>query len=227
MHALLIADDAAWARSIESMLEESGVSVHIADRGADDVCGKIPACDVIVLDLPNLSGADVVRGLRDAGVKTPVVILCSNAGIEDAFRSLGFDAVECVVKPFYRWHFTACVHAAIRRAQGHADTVITTGDLAINLDRKSVDVAGTCVSLTSREYKTLEQLALAQGAILSRQTLRDHLYGGVDEPDLKMIELFILTLRKKLSDAANKSGRERKPYVEIVADGGYRLPKAS
>jgi two-component system cell cycle response regulator CtrA len=223
MHALLIADDSAMARSIESMLEENGFTVHTVDHGAPGIgCGKIPVCDIIVLDLPDTSNVDIVRALRDTAVKTPIVILSWNTGVEDTFRGLGLGAVDHVVKPFFQWELAACIRAAVRRSQGHADTIIRIGDLALNLDRKRVDVAGARVRLTGKEYKILELLALAKGAALSRETLRGHLYSGIDEPELKMIDVFIASMRKKLADASRGE-----PYVEMVADRGCRLRNAS
>jgi two-component system, cell cycle response regulator CtrA len=223
MHALLIADDSAWARSIESTLKEDRFTVHTADRSVAGIgSGNIPACDIIVLHLPDMSSANLARALRDAGLKTPIVIPSSNAGIDNAFRDLGLGAVDSLIKPFFQWEFAASVHAAIRRSQGHADNIIRIGDLAINLDRKRIDVANAHVSLTFKEYKIMELLALAKGAILSRETLRDHLYPGVDQPELKMMDIFIAMLRKKLANASRGE-----PYVQIVAESGFRLRNAS
>ena len=112
----------------------------------------------------------------------------------------------------------ARIHAIVRRSKGHAQSLIETGDLVINLDSKSVEVSGTRVHLTGKEYQMLELLALRKGTTLSKEMFLNNLYGGIDEPELKIIDVFMCKLRKKL---ANASGG--KDYIETVWGRGYIL----
>jgi two-component system cell cycle response regulator CtrA len=151
-------------------------------------------------------------------VKTPILILSGMAGIEDKVRGLGFGADDYMTKPFHKDELVARIHAIVRRSKGHAQSVITTGDLVVNLDAKTVEVGGQRVHLTGKEYQMLELLSLRKGTTLTKEMFLNHLYGGMDEPELKIIDVFICKLRKKL-DAA--SGGQN--YIETVWGRGYVL----
>jgi DNA-binding winged helix-turn-helix (wHTH) protein len=140
------------------------------------------------------------------------------AGIEDKVRGLGFGADDYMTKPFHKDELVARIHAIVRRSKGHAQSVITTGDLVVNLDAKTVEVGGQRVHLTGKEYQMLELLSLRKGTTLTKEMFLNHLYGGMDEPELKIIDVFICKLRKKL-DAA--SGGQN--YIETVWGRGYVL----
>ena len=112
----------------------------------------------------------------------------------------------------------ARIHAIVRRSKGHAQSVITTGELTVNLDTKTVEVHGQRVHLTGKEYQMLELLSLRKGTTLTKEMFLNHLYGGMDEPELKIIDVFICKLRKKLSEA---TGGEN--YIETVWGRGYVL----
>jgi len=112
----------------------------------------------------------------------------------------------------------ARIHAIVRRSKGHAQSVITTGDLVVNLDAKTVEVGGQRVHLTGKEYQMLELLSLRKGTTLTKEMFLNHLYGGMDEPELKIIDVFICKLRKKL-DAVSGSQN----YIETVWGRGYVL----
>ena len=106
----------------------------------------------------------------------------------------------------------------MRRSKGHAQSVVQFGDLLINLDAKTTEVNSTRVNLTGKEYQVLELLSLRQGMTISKEMFLNHLYGGMDEPELKIIDVFMCKLRKKL---ANASGG--KNYIETVWGRGYIL----
>jgi two-component system, cell cycle response regulator CtrA len=116
----------------------------------------------------------------------------------------------------------ARIHAIVRRSKGHAQSVIHTGDLIVNLDTKTVEVNGVRVHLTGKEYQILELLALRKGTTLTKEVFLNHLYGGMDEPELKIIDVFICKLRKKLANASNG-----KNYIETVWGRGYVLREPS
>ena len=221
MRVLLIEDDSATAQSIELMLKSENFNVYITDLGEEGVdLGKLYDYDIILLDLnlPDMSGYDVLKTLRVAKVKTPILILSGLGGIEDKVRGLGFGADDYMTKPFHRQELIARIHAIVRRSKGHAQSVIATGKFAVNLDAKTVEVDGKSVHLTGKEYQMLELLSLRKGTTLTKEMFLNHLYGGMDEPELKIIDVFICKLRKKLSEA---TGGEN--YIETVWGRGYVL----
>jgi two-component system cell cycle response regulator CtrA len=214
MRVLLIEDDSATAQSIELMLKSESFNVYTTDLGEEGVdLGKLYDYDIILLDLnlPDMSGYEVLRTLRLSKVKTPILILSGMAGIEDKVRGLGFGADDYMTKPFHKDELVARIHAIVRRSKGHAQSVIATGDLIVNLDAKTVEVGGQRVHLTGKEYQMLELLSLRKGTTLTKEMFLNHLYGGMDEPELKIIDVFICKLRKKL-DAA--SGGQN--FIETV-----------
>ena len=221
MRVLLIEDDAAVAQSITLMLKTAGFNPFVTDLGEEGIdLGKLYDYDIILLDLtlPDMSGYEVLRSLRVAKVKTPILILSGMASIEDKVKGLSFGADDYLTKPFHRDELVARIQAIVRRSQGHAEAVVTTEDLTVNLDKKVVQVAGTPINLTIKEYRILELLALRKGTTLTKEMFLNHLYGGMDEPELKIIDVFICKLRRKL---ANASGG--KNYIETIWGRGYVL----
>ena len=216
MRVLLIEDDSAIAQSIELMLKSESFNVYSTDLGEEGVdLGKLYDYDIILLDLnlPDMSGYEVLRK-----IKTPILILSGMAGIEDKVRGLGFGADDYMTKPFHKDELVARIHAIVRRSKGHAQSVITTGDLVVNLDAKTVEVGGQRVHLTGKEYQMLELLSLRKGTTLTKEMFLNHLYGGMDEPELKIIDVFICKLRKKLDAASGGIN-----YIETVWGRGYVL----
>src|SRR6185503_6742859 len=225
MRVLLIEDDSATAQSIELMLKSENFNVYITDLGEEGVdLGKLYDYDIILLDLnlPDMSGFEVLRSLRVSKIKTPILILSGLAGIEDKVRGLGFGADDYMTKPFHKDELIARIHAIVRRSKGHAQSVIQTADLVVNLDTKTVEVNGARVHLTGKEYQMLELLSLRKGTTLTKEMFLNHLYGGMDEPELKIIDVFICKLRKKLANASNG-----KNYIETVWGRGYVLREPS
>ena len=221
MRVLLIEDDSAMARSIELMLRSEGLNVYTTDLGEEGIdLGKLYDYDIIVLDLqlPDMSGFEVLKALRVAKVQTPVLILSGNAIVEAKVKALGFGADDYMTKPFHKDELIARIHAVVRRSKGHAQSVIKTGDITVNLDAKTVEVNGIRVHLTGKEYQMLELLSLRKGTTLTKEMFLNHLYGGMDEPELKIIDVFICKLRKKLANASNG-----KNYIETVWGRGYVL----
>jgi two-component system, cell cycle response regulator CtrA len=225
MRVLLIEDDNSTAQSMELMLKFEGFNVYTTDLGGEGVdLGKLYDYDIILLDLnlPDMSGFEVLRSLRVSKVKTPILILSALAGVEDKIRGLGFGADDYMTKPFHRDELVARVRAIVRRSKGHAQSVIQIGDLTVNLDTKTAEVNGACVHLTGKEYQILELLALRKGTTLTKEMFLNHLYGGLDEPEVKIIDVFICKLRRKLAAALNG-----KDYIETVWGRGYVLRERS
>ncbi len=221
MRVLLIEDDTAMAKSIDLMLQGDGFNVYGTDLGEEGLdLGKIYDYDIIVLDLnlPDMHGYDVLKKLRVAKVETPILILSGMSEPDDKVRGLGFGADDYMTKPFDKRELVARIHAIVRRSKGHSQSIITTGKLSVNLDSRAVEVESQRLHLTGKEYAMLELLSLRKGTTLTKEMFLNHLYGGMDEPELKIIDVFICKLRKKL---ANATGGEH--YIETVWGRGYVL----
>ncbi len=221
MRVLLVEDDPAMAQSVELMLKTAGMVVDTTDLGEDGLeIGKLYDYDIIVLDLmlPDMDGLEVLRRLRDARVETPVLILSGLTESEMKVKGLGTGADDYLTKPFDKEELLARIQAIVRRSQGHSQSIIKTGKLAVNLDTATVDVDGQAIHLTGKEYGILELLSLRKGTTLTKEMFLNHLYGGMDEPELKIIDVFICKLRKKLADATGGDN-----YIETVWGRGYVL----
>ena len=221
MRVLLVEDDPTTSRSIELMLTHANLNVYATDLGEEGIdLAKLYDYDLILLDLglPDMNGHEVLRQLRLARVDTPILILSGDDGTESKLKGFGFGADDYLTKPFHREELVARIHAIIRRSKGHAQSVIRTGRICVNLDAKTVDVGGTPVHLTGKEYQMLELLSLRKGTTLTKEMFLNHLYGGMDEPELKIIDVFICKLRKKLSQATGGDS-----HIETVWGRGYVL----
>src|ERR687898_678517 len=199
MRVLLIEDEATIAKSIELMLTTEGFNVYSTDLGEEGLdLGKLCDYDIILLDLnlPDMHGYDVLKKLRTAKIGTPVLILSGIGEMDSKVCALGFGADDYVTKPFHRDELVARIHAIVRRSKGHSQSV----------------------NLTGKEYAMLELLSLRKGTTLTKEMFLNHLYGGMDEPELKIIDVFICKLRKKLAAAT-----EGKNYIETVWGRGYVL----
>ncbi len=221
MRVLLVEDDPTTSRSIELMLTHANLNVYATDLGEEGIdLAKLYDYDLILLDLdlPDMDGHEVLRQLRLARVETPILILTGSDDTENKIKGFGFGADDYLTKPFHREELVARIHAIIRRSKGHAQSVINTGKVSVNLDAKTVEVDGKTVHLTGKEYQMLELLSLRKGTTLTKEMFLNHLYGGMDEPELKIIDVFICKLRKKLSVATDGDN-----YIETVWGRGYVL----
>jgi len=221
LRVLLVEDDAGVAKSIELMLKVEDIYVYRTDLGEEGVdLGKIYDYDVILLDLtlPDISGYDVLRSLRTARVATPVLILSGLASVADKNKGLGLGADDYLAKPFHKDELVARIHALVRRSKGHAESVIAVGDLIVNLEARTVELQGRKLHLTGKEYQILALLALRKGSTLTKEMFLNHLYGDLEEPEAKIIDVYICKLRKKLAGASG--GLD---YIETVWGRGYAL----
>ena len=221
MRILLVEDDPTTSRSIELMLSHANLNVYCTDLGEDGIdLAKLYDYDLILLDinLPDMSGHEVLRQLRLARIDTPILILSGADDTENKLKGFGFGADDYMTKPFHREELVARIHAIIRRSKGHAQSVIRTGRLCVNLDAKTVDVEGKTIHLTGKEYQMLELLSLRKGTTLTKEMFLNHLYGGMDEPELKIIDVFICKLRKKLAEATGGQN-----HIETVWGRSYVL----
>jgi len=221
MRILLVEDDSSTAKSIEMMLKSEGYVVDLADMGEDGLeIGKLYDYDIIVLDLmlPDIDGYEVLRRLRQARIKTPTLILSGLSELDAKVKGLGVGADDYMTKPFHKRELIARIQAIVRRSKGHSDSIVRTGRLVVNLDTRTVEVNAQPLHLTGKEYGILELLSLRKGMTLTKEMFLNHLYGGMDEPELKIIDVFVCKLRKKLTLA---TGGEN--YIETVWGRGYVL----
>jgi two-component system cell cycle response regulator CtrA len=221
MRVLLVEDDSSTAKSIELMLKSEGYVVDTTDLGEDGLeIGKIYDYDIIILDLmlPDMDGYDVLKDFRASKIDTPILILSGLTELDNKIKGLGFGADDYLTKPFDKRELMARLQAIVRRSQGHSQSIITTGNVTVNLDSRTVDVSGQPLHLTGKEYGIIELLSLRKGSTLTKEIFLNHLYGGMDEPELKIIDVFICKLRKKIAKAVGQDS-----YIETVWGRGYVL----
>lgn len=221
MRILLVEPNADVAATFESWFKTEGFNVITTDLGEDAVdLGKLYDYDCIVLEmnLVDMSGYEVIRSLRMAKMHTPIIVCSGLAGVEDKVRALGFGADDYVTKPVHKDELVARIVSVVRRSCGFASPQITAGPLTIDLGRKTVSIDGAQVHLTGKEYQMIELLGLRKGATVTKDSMLNHMYGGMDEPELKIIDVYICKLRKKLAVAAPGF-----TFIETVWGRGYTL----
>ncbi len=221
MWVLLIEDHEGTARSIELMLKAENHTCTIRRLGKDGLkAAGLFSYDVILLDLmlPDMDGLEVLRRLRASLVNAPVLILSGLRDVDHKAKGLNFGADDYLIKPFDNRELLARIEAVLRRFRGHVDSVARSGDLTVNFDTQSVQIGGNRVYVTPKEYCILELLCQRQGVVLSKEIFLNHLYAGRDEPETKIIDVFVCKLRKKLTKASGG-----KSYIETVWGRGYML----
>ncbi|HEY8290457.1 MAG TPA: response regulator transcription factor [Acetobacteraceae bacterium] len=204
MRVLLVEDDLTAARGLTLMLKAAGAVVDHSDTGEEALeLSRHYEYDIVLLDLilPDIEGFEVVRRMRAARNDTPVLVLSGLARPQAKVKVLGMGADDFIVKPFDRSELLARMQAVVRRCKGFSQPAVRIGALELNLDSREVSVDGRVVRLTGKEYAILELLVLRKGMVLTKEAFLNHLYGGMDEPEMKIIDVFICKLRKKLTRA--------------------------
>jgi two-component system cell cycle response regulator CtrA len=204
MRVLLVEDDLTASRGIALMLRGQGAIVDETDTGEEGLeLVKRYDYDIVVLDLilPDMEGYEVVRRMRGARVETPVLILSGLTRPQAKVKGFGMGADDYITKPFDKSELIARIQAVIRRSKGYSQPLLRIGNLQLNLDSREVSVSEQPVHLTGKEYAILELLVLRKGMVLTKEAFLNHLYGGIDEPEMKIIDVFICKLRKKLAQA--------------------------
>lgn len=221
MKVLLIEDDYAIAGDIEHALAGEGIVTDRAESGEDGLnFSKVYVYDLIILDigLPDIDGFKLLQKLRAMRIDVPVLILSGMGESEKKVQGLGLGADDYLTKPFNIHELIARIKAVIRRSKGHADNEIIVGDLVIDFDRHTTTIDGTPVHLTFKEQEMLEFMALKKNSAINKESFLNHLYNGMDEPDLKIIDVFVCKMRKKLSEVSGG-----KNYIETLWGRGYAL----
>jgi two-component system, cell cycle response regulator CtrA len=225
MRALIASGDAFTAARIRAMLAKENLICDATDLGRDTLllCRHYDY-DIILLDLkvPDIEGYKLLQQLRAAQVQTPTLILSDRGGLDEKVKFLRFGADDFLTKPFDRRELVARILAIVRRSKGHSESTIRTGKLAVNLDTRVVSVDDHPVHLTPKEYGILELLSLRKGTIVTKGGVLNHLYGGMDEPQPKIIDILVCTLRKKLAQATGGNH-----YIETVRGCGYMLRESA
>jgi two-component system cell cycle response regulator CtrA len=204
MRVLLVEDDVTASRGISLMLRGHGAIVDETDTGEEALeLARRYDYDIVVLDLmlPDMEGYEVVRRMRGARVETPVLILSGLTRPQAKVKGFGMGADDYITKPFDKSELIARIQAVIRRSKGYSQPLLKIGNLMLNLDSREVVVDAQQVHLTGKEYAILELLVLRRGMVLTKEAFLNHLYGGIDEPEMKIIDVFICKLRKKLAQA--------------------------
>ncbi len=220
MRVLLVEDDLTAARGISLMLKSGGAVVDAADTGEEALeLLRHYDYDIVVLDLmlPDMEGYEVVRRMRAARNDVPVLILSGLSRPQAKVKGLGVGADDFITKPFDKAELVARMQAIVRRSKGFSQPSLRVGKLRLNLDSREVLVDDSQVPLTGKEYAILELLVLRKGMVLTKEAFLNHLYGGMDEPEMKIIDVFICKLRKKLQ-AAGADG-----LIGTVWGRGYML----
>ena len=221
MHILVVEDDVVTAAKIEIVLQEENFLCDTTELGEVAVNrAKLLDYDIIILDLmlPDMTGYEVLRQLRAAGVHTPVLILSGLGEVDDKIKGLSFGADDFLTKPFEQRELIARIHAIVRRAKGHAASAVRTGKLLVNLDSRTALIGDQRLRISPKEYQILELLSLRKGNTLTKELLLHELYAGAEEPDVRIIDVFVCKLRRKLAKA---TGGEH--YIETVRGRGYLL----
>ncbi|MBN8828713.1 MAG: response regulator transcription factor [Sphingobacteriia bacterium] len=221
MRALIIEDEPATQNALGIMLTSAGYKWDVASNGEEGAqLAEHYDYDIIILDLmlSDITGYEIILRLRSKKIKTPIMILSGLSGADHKVKGFSFGADDFVNKPYDKNELLARINAIIRRSKGHSDSVIRFDKVTINIDTRTVEVEGTPLHLTSKEYAILELLAMRKGTVLTKEMFLNHLYGGIDEPELKIIDVFVCKLRKKLADASGGLN-----YIETVWGRGYML----
>jgi two-component system cell cycle response regulator CtrA len=223
MKILLVEDDVPTAEIIQRFLRQEDLFCDCIMTGEEAFqVGKLYDYAVIILDLhlPDMNGHELLQKLRDAAISSPILILSGNKSIQDKVKALGFGADDYMTKPFEVEELIVRIKALARRAEGHASAIIRVGEIQLNLDTQHIEVAGRPLQLTGKEYQILEFLLVRKGATVTKNNFLNRLYSGMDEPEEKIIDVFMCKIRRKLEDILGPTGRD---YIETIWGRGYVL----
>jgi two-component system cell cycle response regulator CtrA len=227
MRILLVEDDQNTGEIIQRFLRDENLFCDFMTTGEEAFqISKIYDYDVIVLDigLPDINGHELLQKFRESSIKAPILILSGFQSIHDKVRAIGFGADDYMTKPFASEELVVRIKALARRAEGHSSALIRVGEIELNLDTQTIEVRDIPLELTGKEYQILEFLLVRRGATVTKNNFLNRLYSGMDEPEEKIIDVFMCKIRKKLQDILGPTGRE---YIETIWGRGYVLREPS
>jgi two-component system OmpR family response regulator len=216
MRALVVEDYAPVRNAVREGLVEAGFAVDSAANGEDGLWhAEQNPYDVVILDimLPKLDGLEVLRRLRAAGSKVPVLLLTAKDTIEDRVAGLDLGADDYLVKPFAFAELLARVRSLIRRRYDTRDPRIRIADLEVDTTRRAVRRGPSAIALSAKEYALLEYLALRAGELVTRTEIWEHVYDFHSEAQSNVVDVYIGYLRKKLGPPALIHTRRGHGYV--------------
>ncbi len=220
MRILVVEDEVSLAELIKEGLEDEGYSVDVAYDGEEgfDLAANEPY-DVVVLDimLPKKDGFEIVRDLRNEGVKTPVLMLTAKSATEDKVLGLNSGADDYLTKPFSFDELLARIRALLRRSFGEAKSVVRVADLELDLNTHEVKRLGKAIELTSKEYALLEYLVLNKNKLLSRMDIVEHIYDYNYDFDSNVVDVLVARLRSKIDKDFDKK------LIHTVRGAGYMV----
>jgi len=220
MRVLVVEDEPRMAGYISRALLEESFAVDVARDGATGLeLAQTHDYDVIVLDLmlPNVDGLTICRRLRDAGRKTPVLILSARDMVEDRVRGLDAGADDYLIKPFAIEELTARLRALQRRRQRAVTVALSVGDLTLDPSTRIVQRGSRTISLTVREYALLEYFMRRAGSILTRTMIGEHVWDGALDHSSNVVDVYVKHLRDKIDEPDQPS------FIQSIRGAGYVL----
>ncbi len=221
MRILLIEDDITIAQTIETKIASEGGVLDLSMLGEEGLeFSKMYKYDLIILDtsLPDATGYDILKELRSLQIDFPVLVISKSSSVEDKVKALSLGADDYLQKPFNILELIARVKAIIRRSKGNSNAIFRVGNLYIDFNSHSTYIDDILIHLTAKEQVLIEALAMRKGNVVSKESLLGQLYNPVDEPELKIIDVFVCKMRKKLYEASGGMN-----YIETVWGRGYAL----
>lgn len=219
MHTLLAADRPSTQTKLSDMLESTRNKLSVAEH-SDDLKAfcTLYEVDAIVISetFCGLTAFEVIRKLRQAGLPTPIIVILDQRDPTMCCQLLSVGADDCIFGDFGAEELDARVRAVVRRSGGHSSSVIKIGRAEIRLDNKEIVVDGKQIPLTTKEYLIVESLGLRKNMTLSKEQLLSRIYGGIDEPQDKIIDVFVCKVRKKIREATGDYG-----LIDTVWGRGY------
>lgn len=221
MNILIVEDDTVIADAIGITSSQAGYH-HVHTKTIEEALNELNHnhVDAVLLDInqPDGDGTRLTRLIRKSYLPAPILVISGNSRVDDRITALGAGADGYLTKPFDRYELLAYLEATIRRANGHASALIKAGNLMMDLSCNLISIDGKFVPLTQKEYQIVNLLCMRKGAVLSKESFISHIYGGIDEPDSKIIDVFVCKLRRKLEKSGLKNAR-----IDTVWGQGYVL----